>query len=144
LIEALQSGRSRWKGLAESDLENMIRCSEKRRHEVRGGRIRAIYGHSIPGKLKRIAAAPPAMLFHGTSPKSVPAIRKHGLRPMNRQNVHLSTDEATAVQVGKRKAAKPALLRVDAVRAFENGIPFYEGNENVWLADTVPPEFIEF
>lgn len=143
LLRSLRTANEMWRELAETDIAEMIRTSSKCRHEVRDGRIRAIYGHSIPGKLKRNPSVPPDVLFHGTSPKSVPQIKMHGLKPMNRQNVHLSTDEATAVEVGKRKAKKPVLLRVRALEAFKNGVPFYEGNEKVWLADAVPSQFIE-
>ena len=143
LLETLRSEKDSWGELAESDLEEMIRVSAKRRHEIQNGRMRAIYGHSLPGKLKRTPSSPPAVLFHGTSPKSIPEIKLNGLMPMNRQNVHLSTDEATAIEVGKRKARDPVLLRVRSMEAFENGVPFYEGNEKVWLADAVPSQFIE-
>jgi len=144
LLASLRSESERWSEVNTFDLEQMIRTSSKRRHEIRGGRIRAIYGHSVPGKLKRNPSSPPAVLFHGTSPKSVPTIKVNGLLPMKRQYVHLSTDEATAIEVGKRKAKEPVLLRVRALEAFENGVSFYEGNEKVWLADAVSSEFIEF
>ncbi|MFO0264450.1 MAG: RNA 2'-phosphotransferase, partial [Planctomycetota bacterium] len=45
---------------------------------------------------------------------------------------------------GKRKAKEPVLLRVRSLEASESGVAFYEGNEKVWLADAIPPEFIEF
>lgn len=122
----------------------MIRSSSKRRHEMVNGRIRAIYGHSVPGKLKRTPCEPPSILFHGTNASSVPAIKVSGLKPMKRQNVHLSTDEATAIEVCKRKSLEPVLLRVRSLEAFQSGVAFYVGNERVWLADEVPPQFIEF
>ena len=50
----------------------------------------------------------------------------------------------TAVEVGRRKARKPTILRVLAVEAHAKGIRFYEGNEKVWLADLVPPAFVVF
>jgi putative RNA 2'-phosphotransferase len=62
---------------------------------------------------------------------------------MRRQYVHLSTDEATAVQVGLRKADQPVILRISAQQASGSGVPFYPGNEQVWLADHVPAEYIE-
>jgi len=34
-------------------------------------------------------------------------------------------------------------LRRKNDQAHRNGVTFYEGNEKVWLADFVPPEFIE-
>ncbi len=144
LLASLRSENAQWQSLSESDIAEMIRGSSKRRHEIRDGRIRAIYGHSIPGRLKRNPSCPPTFLFHGTSPKSVSIIKVEGLKPMNRHNVHLSTDEATAIEVGKRKAKKPVLLRIRSMEAFDSGVPFYEGNEKVWLADAVPSEFIEF
>ena len=144
LLDSLRSEKASWDQLTESDVAEMIRTSAKRRYEILNGRIRAIYGHSIPGKLKRNAASPPTVLYHGTSPKSVPTIKVNGLMPMKRQNVHLSTDEATAIEVGKRKAKEPVLLRIRALEAYETGVPFYEGNEKVWLADAVPSQFIEF
>jgi putative RNA 2'-phosphotransferase len=72
----------------------------------------------------------------------VPLIQASGLLPMARQYIHLSVDQATAIEVGRRKARNPALLRVLAGKAYADGIRFYEGNEKVWLADAVPPEFI--
>jgi putative RNA 2'-phosphotransferase len=81
----------------------MIESSSKRRHEVVGDRIRALYGHSVPGKLRRERAAPPAALFHGTSPDAAKVIMHEALRPMSRQYVHLSVDTAMASEVGRRK-----------------------------------------
>jgi putative RNA 2'-phosphotransferase len=62
---------------------------------------------------------------------------------MKRQYVHLSPDTDTARRIGRRKAAEPMILRISALRAREAGVGFYAGNDNVWLADTVPPEFIK-
>lgn len=143
LLESLRCENEDWRTITQSDVEEMVRTSSKRRHEIRDDRIRAIYGHSVPNKLKRDAATPPTILLHGTSPAVVDVIKTEGLQPMNRQNVHLSIDKATAIEVGKRKCKEPILLRIRALEASENGVAFYEGNERVWLADAIPPEFIE-
>lgn len=107
-----------------------------------GERIRALYGHSVPGRLRREPAPPPDLLFHGTSPGVVNTILRDGLLPMSRQYVHLSIDAATAVEVGRRKSRTPVLLNIDARSAHDSGVAFYIGNERVWLADRVPPRFI--
>lgn len=143
LLSALRQARREWRDLTEEDLEAMIAHSAKRRYEMRDGRIRALYGHSLPGKLKKERAQPPEVLYHGTSPEAAARIRVEGLKPMGRQYVHLSTDPETAMQVGKRKSRRPVVLRVRAGEAHRAGIPFYRGNEHVWLADHVPPEYIE-
>jgi putative RNA 2'-phosphotransferase len=143
LLEALRRRQQDWKDLNERDLYEMIASSEKRRFEMAGGRIRAVYGHSIPGTLRRIRATPPEILYHGTSPVAARRILVDGLLPMNRQYVHLSTNVATAMEVGRRKTAEPVVLRIHASQAACEGVCFYEGNEQVWLADNVPAKFIE-
>ena len=144
LVDSLRSEHASWRNLNKAVIEEMIRVSPKLRHEMAEGRIRAIYGHSVPRRLKRLTSFPPEFLFHGTTPISLEMIKQDGLKPMKRQNVHLSIDEATAVEVGKRKSITPVLLRVQARIAFDCGIVFYEGNTKVWLADSVPPRFIQF
>ena len=65
LLTALRQESPAWSDLTEPDLADMIRASSKQRHELVNGRIRALYGHSLPGKLHRTPAKPPAQLFHG-------------------------------------------------------------------------------
>ncbi len=144
VLVALRKEHSEWENLCEGDLIRMIENSSKHRHEVKDGQIRALYGHSIAGKLKRALATPPDVLFHGTAPDIVSLIKVSGLLPMGRQYVHLSVDEGTAAEVGRRKTKRPTILRVLAAEANAKAIHFFEGNEKVWLADFVPPEFIKF
>jgi putative RNA 2'-phosphotransferase len=82
------------------------------------------------------------MLYHGTAPDVAQRIKADGLRPMSRQYVHLSTDTEMAMQVGRRKADAPIILVVHASKAHASGVPFYRGNDRVWLADVIPPSFI--
>jgi putative RNA 2'-phosphotransferase len=143
LLDALRAEKPAWAGLSEADLVQMMAQAGKQRFEMRDGRFRALYGHSTPQKLAKEPAEPPAILFHGTAPETVPLIRRDGLRPMRRQYVHLSADVPTATQVGRRKAADPVILRVRAGEAHQAGLRFYRGNDLVWLADAVAPGFIE-
>jgi len=43
---------------------------------------------------------------------------------------------------GARKARQPVILTIDAAAAASAGIAFYAGNDKVWLADRIGPEFI--
>lgn len=142
VLAAVREQRDEWRDLSRMDVERMIESSAKRRHEISGGRIRALYGHSVPGKLRREPATPPAILFHGTSPDAASLIACDGLRPMSRQYVHLSVDVATAREVGRRKSRVPVLFEIDADAARESGVAFYTGNDKVWLADVVPARFL--
>ena len=66
-----------------------------------------------------------------------------GLKAMGRQFVHLSADVETATKVGMRKSHAPVILVVAAEQAFTSGVKFYHGNESVWLADEVPPQYLK-
>jgi putative RNA 2'-phosphotransferase len=63
---------------------------------------------------------------------------------MGRQYVHLSIDRDTAAAVGRRKSPDPLVLLVRAKGAWQAGVPFYIGNEKVWRANRVAPQFIDF
>lgn len=134
---------SKFHGLTEADVLKMIEASEKKRHEVIEGKIRALYGHSVPMKIQKTPAEPPEVLYHGTAQRFVDSITNSGLKPSGRQYVHLSQDIKTALVVGKRRDSKPVILRVQALKAWEDGIMFYHGNEKVWLADLIPSNFIK-
>ncbi len=78
--------------LNEMKIREIIYSSNKKRFEIKNGRIRALYGHSVPGIIKRREAVPPKILYHGTAHRFLPSIQKEGLLPMGRQYVHLSAD----------------------------------------------------
>lgn len=142
LLTALNETGHYGRPVTAADLEAVVDAPGKRRHEIRDGRIRALYGHSVQETIKRVPSTPPSVLYHGTTHRTLGQILKEGLKPMGRQLVHLSADVETAEQVGKRRDRNPVILLVDAAAAHEDGIAFYEGNDKVWLADTVPPQYL--
>jgi putative RNA 2'-phosphotransferase len=142
LLAALRRERRAWTDINEADLQEMMDRSDKQRFELRGGRIRALYGHSLPGKIHRQDAPPPPVLYHGTSQAALDAIMREGLRPMRRQFVHLSSDVPTAMQVARRKGGRSRILQVDAQAAARSGVKFYAGNGQVWMAEAIPARFL--
>lgn len=142
LLYSLRESKE-WQGLNEQDLYTMVEKSDKKRHEVFDGRIRALYGHSIPQKIVKEPEAPPEILYHGTARRLIQEIKEKGLLPQNRQYVHLSVDTETAFQVGKRRDDKPIMLKIHALEAWNNGLKFYLGNEKVWLAEFVPSKYLQ-
>lgn len=142
LVKALRN-KEKWRDVSEDDIAYMVQNSEKKRHEISNGKIRAFYGHSTPEKILKEPEKPPKVLYHGTAGRFVDSIRREGLLPKGRQYVHLSQDIETAYSVGKRYDNKPCILKINAEAAWNSGVKFYFGNEKVWLADTVPSEYIE-
>lgn len=141
LIASL-SKQEKYSALTIQDISDMIKASEKKRHEIVGDRIRALYGHSTKEKIKKEAIQPPDVLYHGTAHKFLQKILEQGLISKDRQYVHLSQDQETAIAVGKRRDTDPIVLRIDAVAAWKDGVMFYHGNEMIWLTDRIPVKYI--
>ncbi len=131
------------KQIEKEDLFKVIEISEKKRLEIKDGKIRALYGHTIPMLIEKDPMSPPELLYHGTSHNVLDSILKAGLQQMKRQYVHLSMDIETAEQVGKRRDTNPVILVIYAQKADKNGIRFYKGNDKVWLSNPIPPQYIE-
>jgi len=142
LLHALNESETYEREITQADLEQIIANSEKKRHEIVGDKIRALYGHTVPQIIKKEPGIPPAVLYHGTTHRALPQILQDGLKPMRRQYVHLSIDVETATRVGKRRDPEPVILKIDTEAAQKAGIQFYIGNDKVWLCNRVPKECI--
>jgi putative RNA 2'-phosphotransferase len=123
-------------------LHAVVAGTDKKRLELRDGRVRAAQGHSVPVDLGLDPSTPPDLLYHGTVARFLPGIRAHGLRPVLRLHVHLSVDEPTAAVVGARRGT-PVILRIDAGGMHAAGYTFFRAANGVWLTATVPPQWID-
>ncbi len=124
---------------------NLVRNSSKKRHEIKGEKIRAYYGHSIVKKINKHISHPPKILYHGTSDRNVLSIKKTGLLSMKRQYVHLSINYEAAQEIGIRKGGKTVVLEVQAEKAFlERNIGFYKEIDDIWLSDNIPNIYIKW
>ena len=129
--------------LTKADIVAIIAESDKKRFEILDGKIRATYGHSMAEKIKFEPSVPPEILFHGTARRFISSIKQEGLKPMNRQYVHLSSDLDTAMKVGKRHDSKPVIFEVQAGQMYRDGVVFYHsGNDGTWMCEAVNPKYI--
>jgi len=123
-------------------LRDMIKNSDKKRFEIKNGKIRAYYGHSLDKKivLKELNQYPDK-LYHGTTQNAYNKIKKEGIKKQRRQYVHLSKDIETAKIIGRRRTKTPVILEIDVSRAKNDGIKFYRSGD-MFLADYIPAKFI--
>ena len=61
----------------------------------------------------------------------------------NKEEEKLSSCYQTAIQVGSRHG-KPIILTVSSALMHQNKHHFYHSENDVWLTDSVPVEFIQF
>ena len=116
----------------------------KKRYELRGDKIRALYGHSAVSEVTYPPAIPPDVLYHGTTMDALDMIRTQGLRAQKRQYVHLTTNLLRAQTVAARHDQQTITLVVRAIAAHDAGIVFYHPEAEHYLARIVPPEYIDF
>lgn len=122
---------------------DVVEGGDRRRFEIRGNKIRALYGHSIPVKIELEEDRAVNILYHGTARKFLPRILREGLKPMRRNWVHLSPTIEIARRVALRKTSRPVIIRVDARRARLDGLKFYKATEEVYLSGELPPKYLE-
>jgi putative RNA 2'-phosphotransferase len=137
----VRAAAARGRPLPAALVQRVVDAPGKKRFEARDGMVRAAQGHSVRVDLGLAPQAPPAVLYHGTVARFLPAIGAQGLRPGGRVHVHLSADEATAAAVGARRG-RPVILRVDAAGLHAAGQEFFRAANGVWLTDAVPPAFL--
>lgn len=133
-------------GFSEKDLAEIVARDAKQRYafDETGRKIRANQGHSVSGVVIEMERPqPPELLYHGTGRRFLDSILREGLRPMERQYVHLSTDEKTAKTVGGRHGA-PVVLTVDAGRFVRDGHALLRSANGVWQAEYVAPEYLRY
>ncbi|MGK7877256.1 MAG: RNA 2'-phosphotransferase [Xenococcaceae cyanobacterium] len=127
-----------------TQLNEVVERNDKKRFsfDTSGTRIRANQGHSVEVDLHLEPLVPPDVLYHGTREGAVKSILDQGLCKMSRHHVHLSTDIATARNIGKRWGC-PVIFAVDAASMHKAGYTFYCSDNGVWLVDWVPPEYFK-
>lgn len=142
--ELIEKVRATGKDLDLNTLEHIVETNDKKRFSFNEDqtKIRANQGHSIGVDLGLKPQVPPDLLYHGTAEKNISSILNIGLHKRNRHHVHLSSNEETAMQVGKRHG-KPVIFEVAAGNMFRKGFIFYLSANGVWLVDAVPAEFLE-
>ena len=125
-------------------LEQIVAEDEKGRYsfDETHTRIRANQGHSIPNVVVSMdRPEPPEFLYHGTATRYLDSIMSEGLKPMNRQFVHISPDYETAVKVGSRHG-KPVVLRFRAKDYVNDGYELFRSSNGVWQAKFVPAAYL--
>ncbi len=141
LDELLDRLRERWPDLNLTDIQKVVAKDPKGRYKIKGGKIRARYGHSIDVQ-PTLDETDVNTLYHGTTKRASEEILQEGLKPKGRQKVHLSKTAKSAVQVGRRRTKDPVILKIDVKKVKEAGIKVRRASIEVYVADYIPPQFI--
>lgn len=148
-IDELVKGiRERWRNkhlyqwVTRDHVLAVVMLDPRGRFEVRGNKIRATYGHSIPVKIKYPEDREVKILYHGTVRRNLPSIMRQGLIPGRRLYVHLTTSKEIAKEIGSRHGEDVVVLKIDADCLRRRGHRVYKASTVIYLTDHVPPECI--
>ena len=141
LLDALRQEKA-WHNLKRSDLEEMVTKSGKLRFEIKDDQIRSLPSTNHGAKIIRHPGKPPNTLYHEADAALAGRIRVQGLIPESHRYIHLSTTSQNTVDTDHHGNGRAIILKIDAARASDSGVRFYEDNNHTWLAEAVPPEFI--
>jgi putative RNA 2'-phosphotransferase len=138
IVEMVQE---RFYDVTEEQIRAVITDSEKKRFEIQDGKVRATYGHSFRVDLEGEAAEPPPRLYYGAARDLAQSMLRSGLKPRDRQYVHLSLSYEEAESVARRHDPVPTIIVVDAQAAHDEGVRFYKSGP-LFLAENVPAKFL--
>ncbi len=139
VVELVQE---RFYDVTEDDIRAVVADSKKQRFELQGdNKVRATYGHSFPVELGDETAQPPDQLYYGAARDLAESMLRNGLKPRDRQYVHLSVSAEEAESVARRHDPAPAILIVDAQSAHGEGIRFFASGP-LYLVEMVPAKFL--
>lgn len=132
-------------------LDEIVETNNKKRYEYNEDKtkIRARQGHSIDVDVELNEVSfeyllhKNPFLYHGTSDRFIEDIKKDGLKPQSRKYVHLSPDEETALNVGKRHGGKTYIIVIDALEMKMDGEKIYISNNGVYCVKKVDPKYFK-
>lgn len=135
--------RNIYSWVKEEHIKEVVSKDEKGRYEIKGDRIRALYGHSYEIAIKYEEDLESKILYHGTAKQNLSKILKEGIKPMRRQYVHLSINKEDAYITGKRHGEKVVIFMIDADCLRKKGYRIYVAGKIVRLTKYVPPDCIK-
>ena len=125
------------------ELKQVVENNDKKRFSFNDNltKIKANQGHSVKVELEFQQIIPPEILYHGTAKRFIKSIQQKGLLKGERHHVHLSKDLKTASSVGKRHG-NVVILLIDTKQMYQDGYQFYLSDNQVYLVDYVPPNYL--
>lgn len=141
-INALTAAAARrYKWPKKYHIYALVESDEKGRYEISGGKIRAVYGHSI-GVVLDYPTFDGDFAYFGVAPEEVDLILEEGILPSRQRYLHLSSTLEKAIEVAMVHMETPSIFKIDAAAAIDDGVNIMVANDDILLTDEIPPEYI--
>ncbi len=143
-VEAIRRARpqySRW--LRTAHIEAVVETDEKGRYQIDGGMIRATYAHSVNVNLDDLPEAQVDHLYFPVSEEELDLVLESGLRPSDRNMIHLSATPDKAYSAGRVHIADPILLEVDVKASTDAGNFIFRAGKTVYITEAVEADHLK-
>lgn len=142
-VDAIRDARGnyrRW--LRRHHIVALVETDEKGRYQIDGGMVRATYAHSVDVNLDDLPEAQVDLLYFPVAEEELDLVLEAGLRPGDRNMIHLSASPDKAYSAGRVHNPDPILLEVDVMRAQEGGTMIFRAGKAVYVTDAIEPEHL--
>ena len=142
-VDSIQRSRpnmARW--LRREHIVALVETDEKGRYQIDGGMLRATYAHSIPVNLDDLPEANVDKLYFPVVEEELDLVLENGLRPSDRNMIHLSATPDKAYSAGRVHIADPILLVVDVKAASDAGSFIFRAGKSVYVTESVDAKFL--
>ena len=142
MAKAISSRIDRFYWVRKRHIVAVALTDEKGRYEVKEGKIRARYAHTIDVDLSDLPKADVDVLYYPVTQEELDIVMEQGIFPTDRNKVHLSSSLEKALEAGKVRDDSPVILKIDAKKAMEDGIDIRKATDDVYLTDKVDAKYI--
>lgn len=139
-VKASRRDYDRW--LRREHIVALVETDEKGRYQIDGGMVRATYAHSVDVNLDDLPEAEVEELYFPVAEEELDMVLETGLRPSDRNMIHLSASPEKAYSAGRVHMRDPIILTIDVQKASHAGNFIYRAGKAVYITDAVEPEHL--
>ena len=142
-VEAVKSQRRHFHYLETKHLQAVVETDPKGRYQLKNGRLRATYAHTLDLELDLPTDQNPEHLYFACSKEDSEEYLEHGLYPVDRNIVHLSCTRLNALEAGRHIIGKPVVLLADVRTAEEADCVIMKAGKTVYLSKQISGAFLK-
>ncbi|HDN96271.1 MAG: RNA 2'-phosphotransferase [Thermoplasmata archaeon] len=142
VCEAIKNKIDRFYWIRKKHVVALALTDEKGRYQLKEGKIRATYAHTIEVDLSDLPEADVDTLYYPVTEEELEIVLEQGLLPTDRNKVHLSGSVEKAVEAGKTRVENPVILKIDAKKAMKDGVDIRKAGKEVYIADQIDAKYI--
>ena len=142
-VEAVKSQRRHFHYLETKHLQGVVETDPKGRYQLKNGRLRATYAHTLDLDLDLPADQNPEHLYYACSKEDADEYLEHGLYPGDRNMVHLSSTRLNALEAGRHIIGKPIVLLIDVRASEKANDSIMKAGTTVYLSKSISSKFLK-